>query len=208
MRTGQAVLVVWLALVGALPLAAQEPPQRVRGTLDAVEGDQLSVQTREGGMIDVKLKEGSGIFVVTPKTLDDIKAGDFVGITSIDVSGRRVALEVHLFVEDLRGVGEGHYPWDLVQEPNMMTNATIAEIEKVGEDRVLEVTYAEGEGDQKTQGTQAIFVPPDVPIVLIEQSGTRDMLTPGRAVFLMAEPSDEGPQAVATVVGDGIDPPM
>jgi hypothetical protein len=206
MRTGRAILAVLLGLAGVLPVAAQEPPQSVRGTLETVEGDQLSVQTREGGMVDVKLKEGSGVFVVTPRTLDDIKAGDFVGITSIDVGGRRVALEVHLFAEDLRGVGEGHYPWDLVQEPNMMTNATIAEIDDVGADREVEVTYAGGE--QKIQGVQTIFVPPDIPIVLIEQNGTRDMLTPGRAVFLMVEPSDEGPQAIATVVGDGIDPPM
>ena len=51
-------------------------------------------------------------------------------------------------------------------------------------------------------------MPLDAPVVLIEQSGTRDMLAPGKAVFLMVEPSDAGPQAVATVVGEGIDPPM
>jgi hypothetical protein len=208
MRTRQAILVVLLGLAGLLPVAAQEPPERVRGTLEAIEGDRLSVQTRDGGMIEARLKEGSDIFVVTPTTLEDIEAGDFVGITSIEVGGRRIALEVHLFAEDLRGVGEGHYPWDLVEEPNMMTNATIAEIKDVGEDRELEVTYAEGEGEQKTEGAQTIFVPPDVPIVLIEQTGTRDMLAPGKAVFLMVEPSDAGPQAVATVIGEGIDPPM
>jgi hypothetical protein len=123
-----ALTILAVALVAPwAPLAAQEP-WRVRGTLERVEGDALSVQTREGGTLDVRLKEDSGIFVVTPKTLDDIETGDFVGITSIEVRGRRVALEAHLFAEDLRGVGEGYYAWDLVQEPNMMTNATVAEI--------------------------------------------------------------------------------
>jgi hypothetical protein len=206
------LVAAWLGLglglgLGAAP-SAQEPPERVRGILETVKGDQLSVQTREGGMLDVKLKKDSDIFVVTPKTLDDIKAGDFIGITSIEMGGKQVALEAHLFAEDLRGVGEGHYPWDLVQEPNMMTNATIAEIKDVGDDRELEVTYAEGEGEQKTEGSQTIFVPPDVPVVLIEQRGSPDMLTPGKAVFLMVEASDTGPQAIATVVGEGIDPPM
>jgi hypothetical protein len=199
---------VLLGLAGLLPSSAQEPPQRVRGTLDVIEGDRLSVQTREGETLDVRLKEGSDIFVVTPSSLDDVEAGDFVGITSIDVRGRRVALEVHLFAEDLRGVGEGHYAWDLVHEPNMMTNATVAEIEQVGPDRELELTYAAGEGAQNSQGAQTILVPPDIPIVQIERSGTRDMLTPGRPVFLMVEPSDDGPQAVATVIGEGVDPPM
>jgi hypothetical protein len=206
MRLVLTILAVALVALWA-PLAAQEP-ERVRGTLERVEGDELTVQTREGEIVDVRLKEGSGIFIVTPKTLEDIATGDFVGITSIEVNGRRVALEVHLFAEDLRGVGEGHYPWDLVDEPNMMTNATIAEIKEIGEDRELEVTYAEGEGEQKAEGAQTIFVPPDAPIVLIEERGTRDMLAPDKAVFLMVEPSEAGPRAVATVVGEGIGPPM
>jgi hypothetical protein len=202
------VTILAVALVAPwAPLSAQEP-ERLRGTLETVAGDQLGVRTREGAMVEVRLKPDAGIFVVTPTSLEDIEAGDFVGITSIEDSGRRRALEVHLFAEDLRGVGEGHYPWDLVDEPNMMTNATIAEIEEVGEDRELEVTYAEGQGEQKTENAQTIFVPPDAPIVLIEERGTREMLAPGKAVFLMVEPSQAGPQAVATVVGEGIDPPM
>jgi hypothetical protein len=207
MRTGQVILVVFLGLAGLPPVSAQAP-ERLRGTLETVAGDQLGVRTREGAMVEVRLKPDAGIFVVTPTSLEDIEAGDFVGITSIEDSGRRRALEVHLFAEDLRGVGEGHYPWDLVDEPNMMTNATIAEIEEVGEDRELEVTYAEGQGEQKTENAQTILVPPDAPIVLIEERGTREMLAPGKAVFLMVEPSQAGPQAVATVVGEGIDPPM
>jgi hypothetical protein len=205
MRIG-AMTVLAASLVALWPLSAQEP-ERVRGTLEAVAGDQLSVQTREGAMVEVRLKQDAGIFVVTPATLEQIEAGDFVGITSIEVGGQRVALELHLFAEDLRGVGEGQLPWDLVDEPNMMTNATIAEIKEVGSDRELELTWAEAEGEHRTY-TQTVFVPPDAPVVLIEQSGTRDMLAPGKAVFLMVEPSDAGPQAVATVVGEGIDPPM
>jgi hypothetical protein len=199
------VAIVWLGL-GVAMLPAQEQPERVRGTLTAVEGDQLSVQTRAGETVTVRRKEGSGIFVVTPATLADIKAGDFVGVTSIEAGGRSVALEVHLFTEELRGVGEGRFPWDLVEEPNLMTNATVAEIEAVGDDRVLAVTWAEGEGKSTAAGR--VFVPLDTPIVRIAQTGTSDMLTPGRAVFLMVEASESGPLAVATVVGEGVDPPM
>jgi hypothetical protein len=194
------VAIVWLAL-GAAPLPAQEQPAGIRGTLAAVAGDRLSVETRAGEMVQLQLKEDAGIFVVRPATLEDIKAGDFVGVTSIEAGSRSVALEVHLFAEDLRGLGEGRFPWDLVDEPNMMTNATIAEIAAVGEDRELELAWAEGE-------SRGVFVPFDAPIVRIEQTGTRAMLTPGRAVFLMVEGSESGPLAVAAVVGEGVDPPM
>ena len=207
MRIGAVTVLAASLAAPWAPLSAQEP-ERVRGTLEAIAGDQLSVQTREGAMVEVRLKQDAGIFVVTPATLEQIEAGDFVGITSIEVGGQRVALELHLFAEDLRGVGEGQLPWDLVDEPNMMTNATIAEIKEVGPDRELALTWAAGEGEQRTEDTETVFVPLDTPVVLIEQTGTRDMLAPGKAVFLMVEPSDAGPQAVATVVGEGIDPPM
>jgi hypothetical protein len=56
-----------------------------------------------------------------------------------------VALEVHIFAEDLRGVGEGHYPWDLIKDPNIVTNATVAGINEVNPaERQLRLTYKEG----------------------------------------------------------------
>lgn len=205
-RTGLAIVVIAGLGLGPALLPAQEQPERVRGTLMAVEGDRLSVETRAGDTVALRRKEGSGIFVVTPAALEDIEAGDFVGLTSIEAGGRSVALEVHLFAEDLRGLGEGRFPWDLVDEPNMMTNATVAEIAAVGEDRVLDLTWAEGEGE--SAAAASVFVPFETPIVRIAQTGTPDMLVPGRAVFLMIEASDSGPLAVATVIGEGVDPPM
>ena len=48
------------------------------------------------------------------------------GITSVEQGGKRVAREVHAFADLLRGLAEGHYPWDLESEPNMTTNANSA----------------------------------------------------------------------------------
>ena len=140
--------------------------------------------------------------------IEEIEPGDFVGLTSVSAGGRRVALEAHLFSEDLRGLGEGHYAWDLVEEPNMMTNATIAEVKDAGGDRQLEVTYRTGEG--KPAGSQSIYLPTGVPIVKMARSDDRTLLQPGRGVMLIVQPErDATPQVVAAVVGDGtIDPPM
>ena len=51
------------------------------------------------------------MFLVTPADLGAIKPGRFVGVTSVEQGGKRVAREVHVFAESLRGRGEGHYPW-------------------------------------------------------------------------------------------------
>src|SRR5258707_4799241 len=74
-----------------------------------------------------------------------IQAGKFVGITSVEQDGKRVAREVHVFDESLRGLAEGHYPWDLEAKPNMMTNANISKIEEVGTDRVVKGDYKGGD---------------------------------------------------------------
>jgi hypothetical protein len=180
----------------------------VRGSLEAVAGDRLLVASREGEVMGFQLDPELGIFAVTPARIEDIKQGDFVGLTSIQSGGRRVALEAHLFAEDLRGLGEGHYAWDLVQEPNMMTNATVAEVKEVGADRRLELGYQEGE--PKVAGAQTIFLPPEAPIVRLARSDDRSLLQAGKEAVLIVRPErDLTPVVVAVVVGDrGASPPM
>ena len=49
------VMILAVALVAPwVPLSAQTP-ERVRGTLETVEGDQLGVRTREGALVEVRL---------------------------------------------------------------------------------------------------------------------------------------------------------
>lgn len=203
-----ALTAMWLG--AAPPATAQQEQFRVRGTIESVKGESLVVEARNGEVMGFELTEDTGVFMVRPASLEDVEEGDFVGLTSVEADGKRVALEAHIFAEDLRGVGEGHYAWDLVQEPNMMTNATIAEIDKVGAQRELEVTYREGEGDEATTGSQTIYLPPDVPVVHLEKAPDRGVLEPGKSIFVMVEgPRDGIPQVLAAVVGTGeTRPPM
>ena len=152
------IAAVTVTCVMATPTQAQGP-YRVRGKVTAVALPDVTVKTLEGETLELTLGEESEIYSVTPGAIDDIDQEQFVGITSIDAEGvRRIALEVHIFAEDLRGLGEGHYPWDLVRDPNMMTNATIEEITEIEDGPLLSVTYAEDEGDEKREGRQTIQV--------------------------------------------------
>ena len=120
-----------------------------------------------------------------------------------------MALEVHVFAEDLRGTAEGHYPWDLVNEPNTMTNATIAEIKEVSPvERVLRLTYKEGEGQAQDQGEQVIRVPDFADVVFLESALDPSVLVPERSVFLIVQDAPSGPTALAVAVGKGVTPPM
>jgi hypothetical protein len=200
-----------LAYGATLPAAAQEQaPYRVRGTLDAVASDKLTVITREGEPLDLTLTDDTRVMVVRPASLDDIKQGDYVGLTSVDSGGKRVAISAHIFADDLRGTAEGHVPWDLVKEPNTMTNATVAEIEEVGDQRELKVNYVQGKGDQKTEGSQTIYVPDDLAVVKMEKAQDRSALQPGKRAFLVVrDDADGNTTALAVIVGDeGAIPPM
>jgi hypothetical protein len=198
--------------IGATPPAeaAEQKPYRVRGTLESVEGNKLRVDTREGETLDLTLADDTRVLVVRPASLDEIKQGDYVGLTSIDAGGKRVAIEAHIFADDLRGTAEGHVPWDLIKEPNTMTNATVAQVEEVGDQRELKVSYKQGEGEQKTEGSQTIYVPEDLAIVKMEKASDRSVLQPGKQAFMLLRDAADGSHtALAVVVGEeGATPPM
>jgi hypothetical protein len=206
---GAALLPAFLAQ-GA-PALAEDKPYGVRGTLVAVEDQVLTVMNDDEETFEVALTAETGAFAATPAKWSDIRPGQFVGITSVESGTQRVALEVHIFDEDLRGTGEGHYPWDLVEQPNMMTNATVAEVEEVSAaERQLRLTYKEGEGDSAAQGEQIITVPDFVEVVHLAKSDDPGLFVPGRAVFALVKDSEQGPPAaIAVAVGvDGAIPPM
>lgn len=209
---GKMLIVIATVVGGAAAGLAQqaEGPAKVRGTLTAVEGDTLVIETRDGQTVSYPLKEGAGLYKVTPASLDDIESGDFVGITSVQQGDQRIALETHLFSEDLRGTGEGHYAWDLVKEPNTMTNATVAEVKQAADGRTLEVEYAANEEVGSPAGRQTVVLPEGAPVVRLEKTDDRTLLEPGKQVFVMVEEVNHGsPLAVAAVVGDeGAAPPM
>jgi hypothetical protein len=83
-------------------------------------------------------------------------------------------------------------------------------VEEVGGERELRVSYKQGEGEQKTEGSQTIYVPEDLAVVKLEKATDRSVLQPGQRAFVVARDDDAGNRtALAVVVGvDGATPPM
>jgi hypothetical protein len=190
-----AAATVLVALVFSAPAFAQA---HVRGTLTAAKDGTIGVQTAKGETVSIKLANDAGLFLVTKADMSAIQNGKFVGITSFEENGKRVAREVHVFDESLRGLAEGHYPWDLEARPNMMTNANISKVEQVGTDRVLILNYKGGE--------QTISIPSNATVVAFGKAPL-DQLAVGRQVFIVMK--KEGSEAAAVVIGaEGVKPPM
>jgi hypothetical protein len=173
----------------------------VRGTIESVTDKSLVVKTREGPDATLSLSDGWVVGGVAKASIDDIKKGDFVGITNVPKeAGLSSALEVVIFPAALKGTGEGDRPWDL--KPNSsMTNATVADAVKGVDGRTVTVVY---HGTEKK-----IAIPDGTPIVTLAQA-TKDDLKPGATVFVSAEHGSDGALTTKRVVvgTNGIVPPM
>ncbi|HJZ33790.1 MAG TPA: hypothetical protein VKF35_21920 [Hyphomicrobiaceae bacterium] len=189
-----------LALVHATA-GAQDKPVRVRGTIERVDGNVYVVKSRSGGEQKIKLVDNAPVVAVVKSALADVKPGSYVGIASMpQPDGGQKALEVLIFPETMRGVGEGHYGWDL-QPSSMMTNGNVDQTVAAVDGQVLTVKYKDGE--------KKIVVPPDTPIVSFVP-GEKDELKPGAAIFIAgAKPQADGTlEAARIAVGRGTTPPM
>jgi hypothetical protein len=203
MMLRRAVLACAVAWVATAAAAQQPQTMRVRGEITAYAGRVLSVKTREGATVKIRLNESFGVIGVAKADIADVKANSFVGIAALkNAEGKWVALEVLVFPESARGSNEGHYPWDL-QPQSTMTNGTVATVTEVAHDRTLKVTYKGG--DQPIE----IVVPATAPIVTFAP-GSPDLLKPGNHVFMSAAKGPGGDLTSARVlVGlNGLVPPM
>ena len=103
-----------IALI-AVPAGAQNAPQgtptRIRGTVDKLDGQNLTVKSREGPEMTIVLAPNFAVGYLVKKSLADIKSGDFVATTSVKgTDGKNHSVELRIFPEELRGRGEGQYP--------------------------------------------------------------------------------------------------
>lgn len=194
-----------IAVVAASTLyaiAQQSPtPSRVRGTIEAVNGDVLAVKSRGGEDYSLRMTPDVRVAGITRIALSDVKVGSFIGATTVPgPDGAQNAVEVHVFPEEMRGTGEGSRPWDL--RPNSsMTNATVAESVVSNDGHTLLVKYKGGE--------KKVQVSPETPVVTYVPADKSE-LKPGAKVIAFTKKLPDGSFETNRVsVGrDGLTPPM
>jgi hypothetical protein len=135
--------------------AQQAQSVRVRGTIDSVDGAALVIKQGDGSNVTVKLADNAQVFGVVPAALADVKVGDFVGVGAMpQPDGSQKAIQVMIFAESQRGLGEGFRPWD--RPGTTMTNGTVDAAVAGVDGQVLTVKYKDGQ--------QKIVVGPDAAI--------------------------------------------
>jgi hypothetical protein len=187
-----------IAALAAVPALAQQP-QRVRGTIESVDGSTLVIKQGEGPDVTVKLTDNVQVFGVVPATLADVKPGAFIGVGAMpQPDGSQKAIQVMIFAESQRGLGEGFRPWD--RPGTTMTNATV-DTTVAGVD-AQEVTVKYKDGEKK------IIIGKDA-VIRAYVAGDKSELKPGTHIAIVrADKIPDGTlQAARINVGrDGVVP--
>ena len=194
-------VVATLAFLG-LTSVADAQGVRLRGAIESTNGQTFVVHTREGETASVRLKQGAPIGALVKAQLADIKPGLFVGAAAVPGPGGALkALEIHIFPEAMRGMGEGFRPFDLAPGSSM-TNGNISAVVETVDGPKLTLTYKGGE--------QTILIDQATPIVTMTP-GSIDDLKPGAGIIVLAASKDADGvyEAQRLIVGrDGVKPPM
>lgn len=198
-------LVAALALFAASACLAQAPAPataaiRLRGTIETIDAGSMTVKERRGEVVTLLLPAGLAVTEILPIDIAEIKPGSYIGSAAVTrADGTLEALEVQVFPESMRGVGEGHRAYDL-QPQSTMTNATVAELAVSATGRTLKLRYKDGE--------KTLTIPANVPVVTYKPAD-RSLLVVGAKVIVTAELRDGKPTVLRVQAGrNGFTPPM
>jgi hypothetical protein len=197
------------ALLACTAAFAQDKPMRVRGTVEQIDGAVMTVKSREGDTLKIKLADEGKVVALVKASLADIKPNSFVGSTAMpQPDGTWKAIEVHIFPEEMRGTGEGDRPYDYKPQ-STMTNGTVNGLTKT----TMTGTVASEEGATLTlnykDGSKKIDVTPQT-VIVSYMPGNREELKPGASIYIPAATRQaDGTLLTPRVnVGRGVAPPM
>ncbi len=194
-----ATSLVALSLAGSA--FAQAKPERIRGDIVSFADGTLKVHRRSGDTVTIAVPDALPVNALKTIQLADIKPGSYVGTAATPgPDGTLTAKEVLVFPEAARGMGEGHYAWDLGANTSM-TNANVDTVVQGTSGRDLKLSYK--------GGSNTVTVPPTAPVVTPIPAAHTDLQT-GRKVFVVALPKGGGSYDAKNVIveKDGVVPPM
>jgi hypothetical protein len=166
----------------------------VRGTVASASPTQLVVATPTGN-VTVALAQPVQVYSRQPATLADVKDNVFIGVTTVkQPDGSERATEIHVFPEELRGLGEGSRMMNANGGGvgNRMTNGAVSNSRMTNgttASRMSNGNVANANGStldvQYSGGSQRVTVPPNTAVTQIK--ATSKQLATGDQVVVPAK---------------------
>jgi hypothetical protein len=172
----------------------------VRGTVASASAAQLVVATPNGN-VDIALSQPVKVYSRQPATLADVKDDVFIGVTTVkQQDGSERATEIHIFPDELRGLGEGSRMMNgggSGGAANRMTNGAVSSSRMTNgtaSSRMSNGSVANANGStlevQYAGGSQKVTVPPNTPVTQIK--AVSKQLAAGDQVIVPARKASDG----------------
>jgi hypothetical protein len=182
--------------------AFAQQPAPIRGEIEKVDGNTLSLKTRQGDDVKVKIADDARVGALVKASLADIKNDSFIGVAGIPQSDGTVqAFSVHIFLPAQRGkIPDGHRPWD-ERPDSTMTNAYVGSIVKAENGTTFTVKYKDGE--------KKISVTPQTVIAAVAPIDKSDIKAGAYVTIFASEKQPDGSVLVKSMyVGRNVKPAM
>ena len=198
-----AVLATALTVSAALAQQQQRPQtERVRGTIERVDGNTIYGKGPDGTAITLKLADNVAITAVSKATVADIKPGDYVGTGAVpQADGSQKAVELRIFPRPQADGGHFYEGWPGATN-GTMTNGFVQPAGTVG-------ATLTGAGDPSIvvkypQGEKRIVIPANAHVVR-NAFGSKDDLKAGAAFRAQAATKQPDGSYTASAVSVGRD---
>jgi hypothetical protein len=175
-------------------------PVMLRGSVVSVSANNLVLKS-DTGVVTVTMSQPFRVYTRVPSDLSKVTENSFIGVTTVkQPDGSERATEIHVFPEELRGVGEGS---------RMMAAATSASASRMTNGNVAASRMTNGTASQSRMsngnvsstsgsslvvqyagGSQNVTVPPNTPVT--EFKSAARALAPGDQVAVLAKKAPDG----------------
>ena len=182
------------------PAPDSNAPIMLRGTVVSVSANKLVLKS-DTGVATVVMVQPFHLYTRVPADLSKVTEHSFIGVTTVkQPDGSERATEIHVFPEELRGVGEGS---------RMMTTAANASASRMTNGNVSASRMTNGTASQSRMsngsvsstngsslvvqyagGSQNVTVPPNTPVTEFKIA-SRD-LAAGDQVAVLAKKAPDG----------------
>ena len=116
-------------------------PVRVRGTINSVDAQTMTVTSRDGQKIALAIAPDALVTAIIAANITDIKPGSYIGTAAVPQADGVRAFEIQVCPDSMRGVGEGP---SLGPPQSTMTNGAVGDV-VVTQGRTLALRYEDGE---------------------------------------------------------------
>jgi hypothetical protein len=192
---GRAALFLSFILVAAaagVGFAQGALPAPVSGTITAVSGNTVTLALADMTKKAVVLQDSTLILERDAATIDQIRAGDAMGVTSRRSGMDLVATNINIFAKEMvsRGLRMDQF---IMASGDTMTNGTVSGSMQGVNGHTLTMTYP--------SGTSTITVPDGIPIHRL-MAVRREALLVGMQILVRGMPATDGTITAASISYD------